>query len=327
MTRNDSVDRIIETKGRRFLLFVETSTKDEDYQKYEDLRQHIWEEPEDHFSGHRNMAAENYFAYGGSLFTGVYADDGFGNIIRSPEHFAGFTYGYVSPVDKKLGYRRQDNLRFYSQYAAVRPDLQHFRLGTALKRHQAEAVQNILGVHVIACTFDPLTGVNANRNIHKLGMRVRKYITACYQNFGGLLNRADVPADRFFVTWNLKKDTTEIRPPVIPSLAKEAAWALQSRLKKIPGRSGAVDMPVPAEEITGDINTDYVLVEIPENFYRLLQETGVDDKAIRRIPLDWRMASRRVFTMLLKAGFTVTDFQRFTLDNRPRNVYVLKKAD
>lgn len=324
-----SFDRIIETKGRRFLLFVETSTKDEDYQKYEDLRQHIWEEPEDHFSGHRNMAAENYFAYGGSLFTGVYADDGFGNIIRSPEHFAGFTYGYVSPVDKKLGYRRQDNLRFYSQYAAVRPDLQHFRLGTALKRHQAEAVQNILGVHVIACTFDPLTGVNANRNIHKLGMRVRKYITACYQNFGGLLNRADVPADRFFVTWNLRAKPDADRPPVIPQLISEAGWALRSHLKKVPGRSGPTGIPVPAGEIghPEELKTDYVLVEIPENFYQLLQETNVDDKDIRRIPLDWRMASRRVFTTLLKAGFAVTDFQRITLDNRPRNVYVLKKAD
>jgi predicted GNAT superfamily acetyltransferase len=324
-----SFDRTIESRGRRFVLFVETSTEDEDYQKYEDLRQLIWEEAEDHFSGRRNMAAENYFAYGGSLFTGVYADDGTGHILREPEYFAGFTYGYASPVDKEQGYRNPDNLRFYSQYAAVRPDMRRFGLGTALKRHQADAVQQCLGIHTITCTFDPLTGVNANRNIHKLGMQVESYITACYQNFGGKLNRTDIPADRFFVTWDLQAKPEEERPPVNPVLISEADWALRSRLKKVSGRSGSAGMPVPAEEIehAEGLKADYVLVEIPENFYRLLQETDVDHKSVCRIPLDWRMASRRVFTKLLDAGYAVTDFQRITLDNRPRNVYVLKKAD
>jgi predicted GNAT superfamily acetyltransferase len=321
-------ERIIETRGRRFLLFIETGARNEDYQKYEDLRQLIWEEPEDHFSGRRNMAAENYFSYGGSLFTGVYADDGTGSIMLNPQHFVGFTYGYVSPMNKGLGYRKQENLRFYSQYAAVRRDMRRFGLGAALKRHQAAAVQKFLGVNEIACTYDPLTGANANRNIHKLGMQVKQYLPACYQNFGGRLNRMDIPADRFFVIWNLGEISKEIRPPVIPALASKATWALRSRLEKISGRSGEIEIPVPAEEIKRpeDIKTEYSLVEIPDNFYRLLQETKVEDEAVLCLPLKWRIASRRIFLSLFKAGFTVTDFQRFTLENRPRNVYVLKKG-
>lgn len=319
--------KVIVRRGRRFLLFVETGARDEDYQKYEDLRQEIWEEPDDHFSSRRNMAGENYFSCGGSLFTGAYSEDENGRIPRRPEQFVGFTYGYVGAMDKNIGYRRRDNLHFYSQYAAVREDMRRFGLGSALKHHQADAVQNILGVDVISCTFDPLTGVNANRNIHKLGMRVEKYIASCYRNFGGRLNREDIPSDRFYVTWNLQNRRQKPVSLDSKKLTADAAWALLARTAQIKGSGGRMEIQVPGQKIStsGDLESDIVLVEIPGDFYHMLRSTDTGDPTVRRIPLEWRMASRRVFSLLMECGFRVFDFQRSTLEGGIRNVYVLKK--
>jgi predicted GNAT superfamily acetyltransferase len=206
--------------------------------------------------------------------------------------------------------------------------MRQFGLGTALKYHQAEAVRNILGVDVMCCTFDPLTGVNANRNIRKLGMRVEKYIVSCYQDFGGRLNRKDVPSDRFFASWDLTKKAA---PPQrnLEKSAHDIPWALRSRIIRIQGRSGMNDAQAPEEYdvLSGNQKPNYVLAEIPENFYRLIQETDVAEAAVRRIPRDWRMASRRVFSSLMESGYLIQDFQRITLGGRFRNLYILQKGN
>ena len=62
------LEKTVAVRDRRFLLRVETSHGSEDYGMYEDLRNAIWDFPDDRLSGPRNMMCENVFHEGGSLF-------------------------------------------------------------------------------------------------------------------------------------------------------------------------------------------------------------------------------------------------------------------
>ena len=107
--------------------------------------------------------------------------------------------------DKEAGFRDRSNLRFYSQYAGVRKAYQSYGLGILIKEFQREMVLGILGVSTVICTYDPLTGVNAHRNVRHFGMDVLEYRVATYGEYGGLLNRLDVPTDRFLMSWDLER--------------------------------------------------------------------------------------------------------------------------
>ena len=83
----------------------------------------------------------------------------------------------------------------------VRQDFQLYGLGILIKQFQKEKLMEILGIYTVTNTFDPLTGINAYRNIHHFGMDVVEYRDAFYEDFFGLLNRVDIPCDRFLIFW------------------------------------------------------------------------------------------------------------------------------
>jgi predicted GNAT superfamily acetyltransferase len=205
------LEKILTIQGRRFLFRVEDSNAPSDYLKYEELRNAVWQYPGDSLPGGRNMMCENFLHDGSSLFIGVFAEDEQGILELSAERLVGFSYGFVGLKDKALGFRATGNLQFYSQYNAVREDFRGFQLGFLIKEFQREQVQNVFGLTTITCTFDPLTAVNAHRNIHHFGMDVLGYQTDIYGKFGGLLNRLDVPRDRLFVSWDLNKKRPELK--------------------------------------------------------------------------------------------------------------------
>ncbi len=324
-----------EIEGRRFLLAVETTGRAEDYCKYEQLRSQIWEDPEDAFSGPRNMASENYYNNGSSLFIGIFTEDEQGCFQKDQDHLAAFTFGYVGVKDKDIAYRESRNLVFYSQYAAVRPDFQGFNLGMRLKEFQKQKVQQILGVQTITCTFDPLVGVNAYRIIHALGMEIISYKDACYEGFAGRLNRLDVPSDRFWVSWDLLKQVS--RPGYdIKELMAAGCLAVGSDVQEVQGKTGPIRLETAqagdfifADEggHTGGQEPDFALVEIPYDYYRMLQETDVTDPEVRSIPLQWRRQTRQAFHALLGRGYRIIDFCYFKYQERLRDFYVLQRQD
>jgi predicted GNAT superfamily acetyltransferase len=330
---NKDLEVVCEVKGRRFLFAVETAGRAEDYRKYELLRNLIWEEPDDGLSGPRNMAAENYFHEGGSLFIGVYSEDAHGRFQKNRDHLVAFAYGYVGVRDKDIGYRQIDNLEFYSQYAAVRPDTEGYGLGVRLKQFQKQKVLHILGIKTIICTYDPLVGVNAYRNVHVLGMEILAYKDACYEGFSGRLNRLDVPCDRFWVSWDLEKEIS--RPGYdIQELVSGGCLAVSSVVREIQGRSGPVRLELVQE---GDLELsskkdpasgrkpEFALVEIPFDFYRMLQETDVSDPEVRGIPAAWRQRTRLAFHSLLERGYVIVDFCYYKHQGRVRDFYVLQQ--
>lgn len=310
-------------KGIPFLFAVETSLDKDDYQKYEDLRQEIWKEPTDRMAGVRNMLCENYFDRGSSLFTGVFTEKKKGEFPKDAAHLAGFSYGFVGVRDKALGFISPSNLIFYSQYLGVKKGYRDLGLGILIKEYQRDIILNVFGIDTMTCTYDPLVGVNAYRNIHRFGMEVTEYKEAYYQNFGGELNRVDVPSDRLYVSWALKGDI--LRPAYhMESFLDSGHLALESKVIEVRGRSGQVRLETVAD-IRPDLEQEFVFLEIPTDFYFMLKETDVEDEKVRNIPLDWRMKTREVFQALLERGYRVIDFRYYEGKDRKRDFYVLKR--
>lgn len=301
------MEKVVTAKGRRFLLKVESSADDADYQKYEDLRNEIWNFPEDHLSGNRNLACESFLHYGSSLLIGAFAEDG-GRFPLDLDHMTGFSYGFVGVREKAAGFRDAANLRFYSQYTGVRKDCRSFGLGLLIKEFQKEILQDVYGLDAVICMFDPLTGVNAHRNIHQLGMDVVGYREAAYGEFGGNLNREDVPKDRFLMSWDLRCEIR--RPGYHPGAFDDAKHrVIRVGTRAFAARGGRIEVEA-VQDVVLDLDAECLLVQIPWDFYRILQETDVEDPDVRRIPFDWRMATRLAFQDLFRRGYEVADFLR-----------------
>jgi predicted GNAT superfamily acetyltransferase len=316
--------KIVILKGRRFLFRVEDSDAPADYLKYEELRNAVWQYPQDNLAGGRNMMCENFLHDGSSLFIGVFIEDEHGVLAVSGERLVGFNYGFVGLKDKPLGFRAPDNLQFYSQYNAVREDFRGYRLGVLLKEFQREQVRDVFGLTTMTCTYDPLTAVNAYRNIHHFGMDVLAYRTDIYGEFGGLLNRLDVARDRLFVSWDLNKKGR--RPDRDPrKWLKPEHCVIETERLEVPGKSGPIELEV-IREVRSALDRNLLMIEIPADFYLMLQETDVSDKTVREIPVDWRMTIRKVFQSLLEKGYRVSDFCRTKTTPR-RCFYVLERKE
>lgn len=310
-----------EIEGKRFLLQVETSHDAADYLKYEEIRNEIWQDPLDTFACVRNMAAENYYNEGSSLFIATYVEDEKGGFTKDRRHMAGFSYGFVGIKNKETGFKDLGNLSFYSQYTGVKEEYQNIGLGVYIKEFQKKILKEVFGVYTVFCTFDPLTGINAYRNIHHFRMDVVEYLVDCYADFTGKLNRLDVPADRFFVAWDLKREPQ--RPQYdVNELLDSGLSVIQTEVQKVRGKTG----PIWLDVISGvdlSLENNLLLVEIPYDFYAMLQETDVSDNRIRDIPVLWRHKTREVLQDLFGRGYSISDFQYIKVKDRKRDFYVL----
>jgi predicted GNAT superfamily acetyltransferase len=269
------------------------------------------------------MRGENYFNKGSTILTGVFVEDEKGSFPKERDHFVGFSYGFVGVRDKELGFRSLANFIFYSKYLAVKKGCQDLGLGMLIKLFQKEVVLKVCGIDTITCTYDPLTGVNAYRNIHRFGMDIVEYREAYYQDFSGELNRIDVPSDRLFVSWDLIRD---IRRPLyaLDDLVDSDQLVIHSETSEIQGHSGPVRLEI-VTDIRSDWDREYALVEIPFDFYKMLKVTNVPAEDVRKIPLDWRLATREGFQKLFENEYKVIDFRTYQDEDRKRNFYVLKK--
>ena len=323
MLQPESLEKIVPLKGKRFLLRVETSDQADDYGKYEALREEIWGFPEDNLPGSRNLLCENYLHEGGALFIAAYAESPGGALTDDPARFVGFSYGFVGVADKDITFKRPDNLRFYSQFTGVKEEFRGCGLAVAIKEFQRERVRELFGIPVITCTYDPLTGVNAWRNVHYFGMDVLEYRVSTYGEYGGLLNRLDVPSDRFFMSWDLARNVRSGRPEGEPAPSR-GQMVILAEDRLVNGRNGPVRLEV-IDRLNLDQDAGVLTVRIPRDFYQMLRETDVDEVSVRRIPLEWRIETRTVFTTLLNRGYRVVDFIK-TADRPGINLYMLCRS-
>jgi predicted GNAT superfamily acetyltransferase len=210
--------------------------------------------------------------------------------------------------DKAVAFRSLDNLWFYSQYTGVRPEAEGHGLGVAIKEFQREVLRDVFGIFTVVCTYDPLTAVNAHRNIRRFGMSVLEYRAATYGDYGGRLNRLDVPTDRFFMSWDLKKDLDRPDPARPSREDAEIPCVLATSRRTVSGKTRSLEL-----EIAGGLDLGRAAgsarVPVPADFYEMLRETDVADPGVRSIPVDWRMKTREAFQELFARGFRIVDFR------------------
>ncbi len=316
-------EKVVNLKGKNFLLRVETSSEAADYEKYETMRNEIWGFPEDYLPGPRNLMCENFLHDGSALFLAAYAEAPGGRLDDDPARFVGFSYGFVGLKNKARGFHDPANLQFYSQYTGVKESVRKFGLGVALKEFQRENVLGLFGIATITCTYDPLTGVNAWRNVHHFRMDVLEYRVSTYGEYGGLLNRLDVPSDRFFMSWDLRREPRE-RPALGEDEIAAERLIIDAHEAELETRSGRRILER-VHQARLELEDDLLLVRIPRDFYLLLQETDVELPEVRQIPVDWRLETRRAFRIYFGRGYRVVDFF-VTGEGLKRNFYVLKKT-
>jgi len=153
-------------------------------------------------------------------------------------------------------------------------------------------------------------------------MDVLEYRVATYGEYGGHLNRLDVPTDRFLMSWDLGR--TGPRPDYDLEAALAAPRPLRAGPRRVAGRSGEIEL----EAVEGtDLGAEgeVLLVRIPLDFYRMLQETDVAEDSVRTIPVHWRMATRQVFQALFGRGYRIIDFRKAE-PGLPGNHYVLSRT-
>ena len=131
-----------------------------------------------------------------------------------------------------------------------------------------------------------------------------------------------MPCDRFSLLWDLR---SEVRRPDydLESLLAARNIVLSSRIVEVEGRSGRVALEV-VKDISLDLDQEFLLVEIPYDFYRMLRETNVTQPEVKDIPLIWRMKSREVFQRLFQRGYRIIDFIGIEREGRKRDFYILK---
>jgi len=100
--------------------------------------------------------------------------------------------------------------------------------------------------------------------------------------------------------------------------------AVSADLAEVEGRSGPLELEV-VKEMNLDLDHEFLLVEIPVDFYTTLRETDVTDAKVKNIPLDWRMKTRKAFGSLFKRKYKIIDFRKIEKDDRKRDFYILKK--
>jgi predicted GNAT superfamily acetyltransferase len=315
-------DTVHTLQGKRFLFKVESSQNLSDFLKYEHLRFEVWGDPRDNLAGARNLCVENYFHDGNNCLIGVYIEDAKGNFQEDESHIVGFAYGYIGVKDKNKGFRDVANIIFYSQYVGVKKEYRNYRLGVLIKEFQKEVVMDLYGLSIITCTYDPLVGINAYRNIHIFRMSVYEYCVSRYQGFLGNLNRADVPVDRLSIHWDLKKKAT-VPDYDLKKLVESHSFAVDSEMVEVMGKSGPLRTKL-VKTANLDLDRDHLLIEVPFDFYKVLQETDVPDESVRRIPLDWRIETRKAFKELLKRGYRVLDFNYMKAEGQIRDFYIMK---
>lgn len=225
-------------------------------------------------------------------------------LMRDDAAPVGFAFGFPALT-------ADGQVKLASHQAGVLPPYQAQGWGHRLKLAQREAAL-AQGFTLMTWTYDPLQGLNARLNLHKLGAVCRTYLPNLYGDMDDALNRG-LPSDRFKVDWWLTSDHVNKR---IAGQFAAAAGLLASLPLLNPSRPGPDGLRLPSEAVSPATTAPACLVEIPDSLARLKQ---VNPEAA----LTWRLQTRQLFTQLFAAGFTATDLLR---SPDQRSFYLLQQG-
>ncbi|HEV8346359.1 MAG TPA: hypothetical protein VGQ16_07290 [Vicinamibacterales bacterium] len=156
-------------------------------------------------------------------------------------------------------------------------------IGHRLKMLQRERAL-AMGLDLIEWTYDPMQAMNAHLNFTKLGVVVEEYAENIYGESASPLHAGN-PTDRFIAEW----------------------WIRQEWIPPDPIGAQRVNRLAPAGEwhVSADIQLDLdarrLMVEIPMGFTEMLSRAP-------DLALDWRMATRRIFTTYFARQYRAVNF-------------------
>ena len=158
-----------------------------------------------------------------------------------------------------------------------------------LQRDRAMA----MGLDLIEWTYDPMQAANAHLNFAKLGVGVEHYEENVYGESSSPLHRGN-PTDRFIVEWWIRMPRVEQRlggaAPMAPVLTVEPV-----------NRTRAEGEWLEPVDVNLTLDARRLIVEIPTGFTEMLSRAPA-------LALDWRMATRRIFTTYFVRGYRVVEF-------------------
>jgi predicted GNAT superfamily acetyltransferase len=184
----------------------------------------------------------------------------------------------------------------WSHMLGVVDEYRNAGLGRILKLEQRLRSIDI-GCDLIEWTYDPMQALNAHLNFVKLGVVAEEYAINVYGESASKLHKG-TPTDRFIAQWWIRE------PHVVRRI--EAKTLAPVRTQEI------VDAPVlnrtePRGSWLASAAYDLhrterrLWVEIPMGFTEML--TGNPELA-----LDWRLATREIFTTYFARGYRAVDF-------------------
>jgi predicted GNAT superfamily acetyltransferase len=205
----------------------------------------------------------------GGVLVGAYASGPDG------ERMIGFVYSLAGIKDGRA-----------TQWSHMLGVLDEFRdagVGRRLKLMQRDRAL-AMGLDLVEWTYDPMQALNAHLNFAKLGVEVGEYEENVYGESNSPLHAGN-PTDRFVAEWWIRRERA------VPDRTGAVAVNRIDRSGEWP-RCVDVDL---------DERSRALLVEIPTGFTQMLGGAPA-------VALDWRMATRRIFTSYFARGYRAVDF-------------------
>jgi predicted GNAT superfamily acetyltransferase len=204
-------------------------------------------------------------------------------------HMVGFVFGMTGPRDGELVH--------WSDMLAVRAQGRNTGLGTRLKAYQRERLL-AGGIETMYWTFDPLQSRNAYVNFSKLGVIVREYELDMYGDTDSPLHRG-VGTDRFVVRWLMSSGRVVARLTGEQPAPSHESF---SDAQRVLGGDEVEGVVHPGTPDLGN-SSDQLLVAIPADILEIMSRS-------MDVAVQWRNATRAVFTHYLSAGYEVRELLR-----------------
>jgi predicted GNAT superfamily acetyltransferase len=200
----------------------------------------------------------------------------------------------------------------WSHMLGVVDDYRNAGLGRTLKLEQRLRSLDI-GCDLIEWTYDPMQALNAHLNFVKLGVVVEEYAINVYGESASKLHKG-TPTDRFIAQWRIRE------PHVIRRIeAKSLAPVRTQEIADAPvlNRTQPRGAWLACDAYDLERTERRLWVEIPVGFTEMLAENP-------QLALEWRMATREIFTTYFTRGYRAVDFALDKAAGRGR--YLLAKS-
>ncbi|HEY7291144.1 MAG TPA: hypothetical protein VH583_15005 [Vicinamibacterales bacterium] len=257
--------------------FRDLTTLDEFYQVVE-LEKQIWG------PGYDDVVPASILAV--SVLRGGVLIGAFDVPERPPEDAAPVSGRLVGFVYSIPGLKRGKPMQ-WSHMLGVIDEFRNDGLGHRLKMLQRERTV-AMGLDLIEWTYDPMQALNAHLNFSKLGVIVEEYEVNVYGESKSPLHGGN-PTDRFVAEWWIHDGTPHAPAPASTDATRVNAIDRSSQWPR-------------CVNIQLDVDSRAVGVDIPTGFGDMLKDAP-------DVALEWRLATRRIFTGYFARGFKAVDFR------------------